>query len=88
MKQCGIKLKEKVSLRLKKSKIKHENTCNKIFNEKEIIFVKVENKMIYYTTITEKSITQPYNKISYSKYIILLKAYNYYVNNIIRTIND
>ena len=75
-------------IKVKESKRKHKNTYNKICNEKETIFVKVENEMIYYTTITEKAINWPCNEISYSQCVVLLKVYDYCVNNIIRTIDD
>ena len=50
--------------------------------------MKVENEIIHYKAITEKSITQPYNKILHSKCTVLLKAYDYCMKNKIRTIDN
>ena len=51
--------------------------------------MQVEYNMIHYETMTKKSaIIQLYNKILYSKCIILLKAFDYYMKNIIKAFNN
>ena len=53
------------------------------------MLIQVKNNMIHYETKTGKlTIIQPYNEILYSECIVLLKAYNYYIKNIVKALDN